>query len=139
MFQGKIPRRAGGGNGGAFQSSLPDFVATSRALLIAARTRCGVIGVSLTSTPSGAPTAPRAIVHSDGDRRRWGTAPRSPMPLMPYSGVRRRGVEMPDLDRRHFRGPRQQVIGQGAREWLTGLVIRDLFVKRGRSPARAIR
>src|SRR5206468_7648357 len=57
------------------------------------------------------------------------TAPPSPMPLMPYSVWG--GVEMADLDRRHFGGAGQEVVGQGAGERLARLVVGDLFVKRG--------
>jgi len=58
-----------------------DVVAASRALRIAAITRRGVIGVSLTSAPMLASASRTALAIAAGGA----TAPPSPMPFMPYS------------------------------------------------------
>src|SRR5205823_9083020 len=57
----------------------------SRAFVIAASTRAGVSGVSLTSAPPGAPIAASASRTALAIAAGGATAPPSPIPFMPYS------------------------------------------------------
>ena len=49
------------------------------------------------------------------------------MPFMPYSVCGVGGVQMADLDRRHFGSAGEQVVGQGAGKGLARIVIGYLF------------
>ena len=75
------------------RSAVP--VLYTRALLIAASTRCGVSGVSLISTSNGASASRTALAMAAGGA----TAPPSPIPFMPYSvaiaGVCRCPIRIP--------------------------------------------
>ena len=60
--------------------------------------------------------------------------PPSPMPFQPPERVRRRRLEVDDLDRRHLGARREQVVHEARGDELAGLVVGEVLVERAADP-----
>src|SRR5690606_7135654 len=71
----------------------------------------------------------QSIPHGLSDRGWWRYGATFSHALHAIFGMRGGGAHMSDLDFRNFRSARQQIVAQGGSQWLSGFIVRNLFVQ----------